>query len=51
MLEAIDDIMVKAGLLQDDNYTIIASHDGSRVFVDPKNPRTEVYIETLNESE
>ena len=43
-LEAIDDIMVKAGLLKDDNYKILASHDGSRVLVDRQNPRTEVYI-------
>lgn len=54
MLEAIDDIMVKAGLLSDDNYTIIQSHDGSRVFYDKNNPRTEVYIkpapDALNKS-
>ncbi len=43
-LESIDDIMVKAGLLKDDNYKILASHDGSRVLVDTQNPRTEVYI-------
>ena len=28
-LESIDDVMVKAGLLKDDNYKILASHDGS----------------------
>lgn len=44
MLEAIDDIMVKAGLLLDDNYTIIETHDGSRVFYDKENPRTVVEI-------
>jgi Holliday junction resolvase RusA-like endonuclease len=43
-LEAIDDVMVKAGLLSDDNYKILASHDGSRVLVDKDNPRTEVEI-------
>lgn len=47
LLEAIDDIMVKAGLLSDDNYTVIASHDGSRVYYDKSNPRTEVYIEPV----
>lgn len=47
MLEAVDDIMVKAGLLEDDNYTVIESHDGSRVLYDKKNPRTEVYIEQI----
>jgi hypothetical protein len=36
--------MVKAGLLKDDNYKILASHDGSRVMVDKNNPRTEVEI-------
>lgn len=43
-LESIDDIMVKAGLLKDDNYKILTSHDGSRVLVDKNNPRTEVEI-------
>ena len=45
MLEAIDDVMVKAGLLADDNYTIIQSHDGSRVLYDKENPRTIIEIE------
>lgn len=52
LLEAIDDVLVRAGLLADDNYTIIESHDGSRVFVDKDNPRTEVEIitnEVMNE--
>lgn len=44
LLEAIDDVMVNAGLLSDDNYTVIESHDGSRVLYDKENPRTEVYI-------
>lgn len=44
LLEAIDDTMVKAGLLADDNYTVIQSHDGSRVLYDKSRPRTEVYI-------
>ena len=44
MLEAIDDVMVKHRLLADDNYSIIVSHDGSRVLYDKQNPRTEVYI-------
>lgn len=45
LLEAIDDVMVKAGLLADDDYTIIQGHDGSRVFYDKDRPRTEVYID------
>ena len=44
MLEAIDDVMVKAKLLEDDNYTIIQGHDGSRVLYVKETPRTEVYI-------
>lgn len=44
LLEAVDDVMVKAGLLSDDDYTVIESHDGSRVYYDKENPRTEVYI-------
>ena len=44
LLNAIDDILVKAGILEDDNYKIIASHDGSRVYVDKENPRTEIEI-------
>lgn len=49
LLEAIDDVMVKAGLLADDDFTIIQSHDGSRVLHDKENPRTEVYIEAAEE--
>lgn len=49
MLEAIDDVMVRAGLLADDNYTIIQSHDGSRIMHDKEKPRTEVYIEYLKD--
>lgn len=45
LLEAIDDVMVKYKLIEDDNYNIIVSHDGSRVFFDKSNPRTEVIIE------
>lgn len=45
LLEAIDDIMVRAGILADDNYYIIIGHDGSRIYHDKDNPRTEVYIE------
>lgn len=44
LLEAIDDIMVRCGLLADDNYTIVHSHDGSRVMYSKDNPRTEVEI-------
>lgn len=49
MLEAIDDVMVRCGLLADDNYTIVQSHDGSRIMHDKERPRTEVYIEYLKD--
>ena len=44
LLQAVDDILVMAGVLSDDNYSIICSHDGSRVFYDKENPRTEIEI-------
>ena len=47
LLEAIDDVMVKAGLLADDNYTVIESHDGSRVYYCKENPRTEIFIQEV----
>lgn len=48
-LEAIDDVLVHYGILADDNCNIICSHDGSRVYVDKKNPRTEIYISDFEE--
>lgn len=45
LLEAVDDVLVKRGVLLDDNSTIIVSHDGSRVLYDKANPRTEIVIE------
>lgn len=44
LLEAADDVLVKSGLIFDDNRDIIAGHDGSRVFYDKSNPRIEVVI-------
>lgn len=49
LLNAIDDAMVKSGLILDDNRDIIASHDGSRVFHDKFNPRIEVKITELTD--
>ena len=46
LLNAIDDVLVKSGVLADDNRDIIASHDGSRVLYDKERPRTEITIET-----
>lgn len=41
---AADDLLVEAGILADDNSTIVKSHDGTRVLYDKQNPRTEIYI-------
>lgn len=47
LLEAITDILVRYKVILDDNYRIVAGHDGSRVLVDKDRPRTEIYIETM----
>lgn len=44
LLEAIDDVLVGANFIKDDCSTILVSHDGSRVFYDKDNPRTEVSV-------
>ena len=49
LLNAVDDAMVKAELIQDDNRDIIAGHDNSRVFYDKFNPRIEVKITELKD--
>lgn len=41
---ALHDILVKYGVLADDNRDIIASTDGTRTYYDKDNPRTEVVI-------
>ena len=45
--EALLDVMVKYGCIEDDNSKIVVSMDGSRVLYDKDNPRTEVYITYL----
>lgn len=49
LLNAVDDSMVKSGLILDDNRDIIAGHDGSRVFYDKFNPRIEITITELKD--
>lgn len=44
LYEALDDILVKEKILEDDNRKIIRSRDGSRVLYDKENPRAEIYI-------
>lgn len=48
LLEAATDVLVRAGILEDDNSQVVASHDGSRVFYDKENPRTVINITRLN---
>jgi Holliday junction resolvase RusA-like endonuclease len=47
--EALCDVLVKHGVVEDDNSKIIVSMDGSRVLYDKENPRTEIFIERVNE--
>ena len=49
-MECIDDVLVSYGILLDDNYTIVAGHDGSRMCYFKDYPHTEVYIEKLDEN-
>lgn len=51
LLEAVTDMLVTAKILDDDHYGIVASHDGSRCFVDKDNPRTEITITKLPQDE
>ena len=46
---AAHDTLVAAKILADDNNTIIASVDGSRVMYDKSNPRTEIFIEEMED--
>lgn len=43
-LQAVQDLLVSAGILEDDNRNIVASVDGSVVLYDKANPRTEITI-------
>ncbi|MBQ9348711.1 MAG: hypothetical protein IJT94_15480 [Oscillibacter sp.] len=51
LIEALDDLLVAGGVLEDDNSRIVVSHDGSRVLYDPFRPRTEVVIRFLESDE
>lgn len=44
---AADDMLVEAGILEDDNSRILVSHDGTRVLYDKDNPRTEITITAI----
>lgn len=49
LLNALDDAMVKSGLIIDDNRDIIAGHDFSRVYHDKFNPRIEIKITEMQD--
>lgn len=49
LISACNDILVKYGVLADDNRNVIYAQDGSRVFYSKDNPRTEITIEPINE--
>lgn len=49
LLEATNDILTTYGIIEDDNSTIVVSHDGSRVYYDKENPRTEIIITEAEE--
>lgn len=51
LLEATDDVLVHYGVLEDDDYSVIYSHDGSRVYYDKENPRTEILIVPIEDSQ
>jgi len=51
LLAAIDDILVKYGIIVDDSRDFVCSHDGSRVFYDKQNPRVEILITTVDDYE
>ena len=49
--QGLNDILVKYGVIEDDNNRIVASMDGSRVKYDKDNPRTEVEITPYEEED
>lgn len=51
LLEAVDDLLVHAVIIDDDHYGIVAAHDGSRCYYSKENPRTEIIITRLNEND
>lgn len=51
LYEALDDILVKEGILKDDDRKTIRSRDGSRVLYDKENPRAEIYIYEYREED
>lgn len=51
LLEATDDILKDNFVIVDDNCSVIAAHDGSRVAYDKVNPRVEIEITRIEGEE
>ena len=51
LLAATCDILIDSGVLADDNRNIVAAHDGSRVHYDKENPRAEIEITPLADTD
>ena len=49
LLVATDDILQAGGAIVNDDWRVVAGHDGSRVFFDKNNPRVEITITTMEE--
>ncbi len=47
LLSATHDLLVDAGILEDDNCMIVVGVDGSRVFYDKMDPRVEITIQEV----
>lgn len=49
--EATLDILTENGIIEDDNRNIVYSMDGSRVYYDKEEPRTEITISKIKDNE
>jgi Holliday junction resolvase RusA-like endonuclease len=49
LLNAIQDVLVKYGVIEDDNYNIVRSVDGSRIIYSPRREETIIEIEELKD--
>lgn len=46
-----DRLLKECGILHSDDFQQLVHHDGTRVLVDPQNPRTEIWIYSLKEEQ
>ena len=49
LISATDDILVAAGILEDDNRDVVAGHDGTRVYYSKDEPRVEITITPMED--